>query len=121
MSSRGTPGLLAPTMGALFTYEGRRYRVTGWLRPAQSRPVRDELDGLVQGVLSEVARELGPRQEKLEYCGRESAVYVSGAGVAGVIVPIEAVEVVGRVAWPDAWIAEAEQSYYRRMVGRLVV
>lgn len=96
---------IVPDIGDLFTYDGRGYRVTGWLKrmarpepPAWDRsPHKDRLDD----ILYESQQRLGPDRERLMFCVREEAEYVGGAGVAGCIARVADVVVTGRVDWSE--------------------
>src|SRR5262245_59069046 len=102
--------LMAPPAGALFQYgmdsfgkEPARYRVTGWMRFKRQMP--DALDFAMSGatpgeyggrvalLIAEVVRDApregpGSRADSMEFCLRELATHVCGAGIAGCIAPI---------------------------------
>lgn len=96
---------IVPDIGDTFTYEGESFRVSGWLKrmarpepPAWDRsPFKDVLDDL----LYESQQRVGPDRERLMFCAREEAEYVSGTGIAGRIVRVSDVKVTGRVDWPE--------------------
>lgn len=107
--------MIAPAFGAIFVHEGRRYRVKGFMKPATPPQDPDSLEA----ILFETAREFTEDQVRLERCPRNEAVYVSGAGVAGCIVKITDIEVVGMVPWDPEFLAQQEQSS-RRLWGQVL-
>jgi hypothetical protein len=111
----------APEIGATFTYRGRRYRVTGWLKPMPPKvePAAHErhfLRDLIDDLLYDAQQEVGPDRCKVVFCTREEAVYVSGAGVAGCLARISDIQVTGMVDWPPEYLAEA-RAYAERLAG----
>jgi hypothetical protein len=96
-----------PDVGDTFTREGRQgaehYRVTGWLR--RRSPRNPDPDPQVEELMASLSekfprRGAGPDNVPLEFCLREQAEYVCGAGVCGVIMRVCDVRVDGRVPWP---------------------
>ncbi len=51
------------------------------------------------------------RKIRIIACEREEAEFVSGAGVAGIILRVEDVEIKGRVNWEDRTIARRRLAY----------
>lgn len=94
-----------PDIGDLFTYEGESFRVSGWLKrmarpepPAWDRsPLKDVLDDL----LYDSQQRIGPDHERLMFCIRGEAEYVSASGIAGRVVRVADVKVTGRVNWSE--------------------
>lgn len=124
----------APPVGTLFTHNGARYRVDGYLRPYVPPPVdqSDPMAVLVAEIGAEVAAEMdaeylaefgterrrghGPDDCRLEFCRRGEAVYVSGYGVCGTIVRVGEVVSEGMVDWPEEVLA-AEEAGVERLAG----
>lgn len=118
-----------PDVGDTFTYthtfpnapgysETGHYRVNGWLRRCPPRPLPATEQGrLTQQIINELRAEgkwrepegHGPDKVPLEFCRREQAEYVSGYGVAGVIVRVADVKVDGRVPWSQELLASARR------------
>ncbi len=120
----------APEAGAVFEYgldsfgkSPARYRVTGWMR--QRAPKMDAVDFAASGALpteygglgalwaSECVREIleeegAKRCEPMEFCLREFATHVSGAGIAGCIAPLSRIKVTGMVAWDEGALRQAQ-------------
>jgi hypothetical protein len=95
-----------------------RYRVDGWLRRQQPRPLPATEQGrLTRQIIDELRAEgkwpepegHGPDKVPLEFCHRAQAEYVSGSGVAGVIVRVSDVKVDGRVPWKPELLADARR------------
>lgn len=91
------------------------YRVTGWMRRRPPRPEpRDEREALTRQIIDEMLadgrlepqRGAGPDGVPLEWCHREDAEYVEGAGVGGIIQRVADVTVTGRVSWDEKTIQE---------------
>ena len=81
--------------------ETHHYRVTGWLRrrapyqPPSSVP--QEIRDMLLDLAKDARRGAGPDDVPLEFCRRDQAEYVCGAGVAGVIARVRDVVVDGHV------------------------
>jgi hypothetical protein len=95
--------------------ETHHYRVTGWMRRRLPRPEpRDEREALTRQIIDEMLadgrlepqRGAGPDRVPLEWCHREEAEYVEGAGVGGTIQRVADVTVTGRVSWDEKTIQE---------------
>lgn len=102
--------LLAPQAGALFDYNGGKYRVKSWLREAPPRTPSqdpDSIDALIDEILWETAHT--SNGTRFQYCVREDATHVSGSGVCGCLVPINAIRVTGMVSWPAEQLEEAHR------------
>ncbi len=110
------PGTQTPAAGALFNYEGRKYRLNSWLCPVEPRqPSTDVIGQLLDEIeAEELAKNPNAQRIKLRWCLPEEATYVSGSGVGGCVARLEDIEVVGMVAWSDADLAEAAASALRR-------
>jgi hypothetical protein len=98
------------------------YRVDAWLRRRRPRPEScDERAALTRQIIDEMIAEgqidpprgAGPDNVPLEWCRREEAEYVSGVGVAGIIVRVADVEVTGQVPWDKGLIQYARISANR--------
>lgn len=131
-----------PPVGALFDWDGGRWRVTGWLRELPE-PTFDDVDEpwirefLLEIRAETVARETAPRMswnevagrwtfwaqlepnKRWEWVARESATHVSGAGTCGCIAPVAEITVTGMVDWPDELLEDAERRA-RMHIGQVV-
>jgi hypothetical protein len=76
-----------------------RFRVSSWLKRAKRQY------GMAQDV--------GPDRCKLVFCLRDSAEYIGGSGVCGIIRRVEDVVVIGRVSWSEEAIEEARRDAMR--------
>ena len=88
------------------------YRVTGWLR--RRAPRKPDPDPIVEKMLQELSEKFprttaGPDKVPLEFCRRDQAEYVCGAGVAGVIARVRDVVVDGHVDHPGQSREEARR------------
>jgi hypothetical protein len=109
--------------------EESTYRVTSWLRRRQPRPepqdersqmVREILDGMIADGLIEGPRGAGPDRVPLEWCHREEAEYVEGAGVAGTIERVQDLRLIGQVSWPERLIA-SERALAEERAGKPLI
>ena len=120
-------------MGGL-TKGKRRYRVNSWLKAApEPRFDLDTPEGMEAWLdaaiendsdLTEVVASRAMRfprfgNVRLMTCVRAEAEYVSCSGVAGAILPVHEVKVVGRVPWKEKDIEQLRSSALRGL-GRLV-
>jgi hypothetical protein len=129
----------APEAGALFEYGTNsfgtgpaHYRVKAWMR--RRAPRQDALDFATAGALpgeyggtmallmAEVVREVREHEgaghrERMEFCMRDVATHVCGAGIAGCVAAISKIKVTGMVQWSDAAVAEA-RDYAQRIALR---
>jgi hypothetical protein len=105
--------------------EVHSYRVTGWMRRRPPRPApRDEQQALLREMFDQMIadgrmegpRGFGPDQVPLEFCHREEAEYVGGAGVAGTIERLSDITLTGRVSWDEKTIQE-ERDFANRLAG----
>lgn len=113
--------LIAPDICTLVEYDGRGWRVTGWLKEAV-RPQFDENqlygdNGVLAEILFDACQEIGGK--RLVHCTREEATMVSLYAICGAIVPVEQVKVTGRVNWSEDMIEQQRRSALRA-VGRMV-
>lgn len=103
-------------VGALFRYNGNRYRLTGFLK---EKPLPELPGGLVGEVLAlcraedEAKIPKGMRQIRLHWCLPEEATHISGAGTAGCIAALGAVEFTGKVSWPEELLADSRDHALR--------
>lgn len=97
---------IAPVFGAIFEHAEKRYRVTGYMRRAVPPPESD----WIAKILFDASQELTRDNVRLEWCPRANAEYVTGAGVAGCVVPVADVRVVGMVQWDKATLDTAEKA-----------
>lgn len=110
---------IAPPMGAVFVCENQTYRVTGWLRPAQ-RPRRSNgFNSVLDNILFDACQKCGPNNERLVFCARHEAVYVCGAGAAGIIAGRDEVRVTGMVNWEPEMLNREEREY-RSQIGEVI-
>jgi hypothetical protein len=137
----GEPGIGCPRIAEIFKKKGwenekykmdrdHSWRVTGfyktWVSPRkdrskltkQDREMSEMTDEIMVEILAEERAEMTPselarkeREIKIIQCSREEAEFVSGAGVAGIILRLEDVEITGRVTWDDRMIARARRDY----------
>jgi len=96
----------------------RKWRVTGWLKAVP-------LEALLTGdFLKDVLLETASRAEEIGmvmvWCTRQEATHVSGSGVAGCLLHISEVEVVGRVNWTEDQI-ESERHSHMRIIGEYLI
>lgn len=103
-----------PDVGDTFTHtvtfrnapgysETNHYRVDGWLRrrPARQPNPDPRVEEMLQRLSEKFPRRTaGPDDVPLEFCRRDQAEYVCGAGIAGVIVRVRDVVVDGHVDFP---------------------
>lgn len=103
--------------------EESSYRVVSWMRRRQPRPEpQDEQAQFAREIIAEMIAEgriegprcFGPDRVPLEWCRREEAEYVSGAGVDGTIQRVSDVTVTGRVSWDEETI-----QYHRNSANKL--
>lgn len=120
MDERVIRTLEAPDVGAIFEWRGNTYRVNGWLKP-MTAPATDKSNfgNLIDNILYQAQQETGPNKEKLVFCSRKDAVYVSGTGVCGVCAPIGDIKIVGRVNWSEDQI-NAERKVAILLIGEPV-
>lgn len=132
----------APSIGALFDWDGGNGRVTGWIRELPEPTFDDEPTEWIREFLLEerarqVARETAPRmiwddqsgqfrfyvdlypRKRWEWVAREDATHVSYAGSCGGIAPIDEIVVTGMVDWSPEHVADAERRAERNIGQRV--
>lgn len=137
----GEPGVGRPRIAETFKKKGwekekykmeqeRSWRVTGFYKtyvyeaPDRSkmskrdREMSEMTDDIMVKILAEERADMSAselarkeREIKIIACTREEAEFVSGSGVAGVILRLEDVEITGRVNWDDRTIARKRRDY----------
>lgn len=116
-----TEARLVPPIGTLFDHDGREYVVKGYLRVSTPPPsdIADwrSMDDALAHILFTSQQTFGPDQVRLEFCERRDAEYVSGSGVAGVILRVADVVPAGHVDWSPERLAD-EKRLSRLLVGR---
>ncbi|UJJ60608.1 hypothetical protein [Rhodanobacter denitrificans] len=111
---------LAPAVGTVFTYNGAKYRCTGWLRPADPPKPGPEWDDFLDELLYDAAYQRDG--VRFRWCLREEATHVSGRGIAGCLAEIARIRVIGRAELPAAVLRSEEARAValgraRRLVG----
>jgi hypothetical protein len=99
-----------PDIGDLVMYEGKRWRVSSWLRERVPKKLNlDEIPGEFpwEEILYEAQQEV--HGKKLRFCYREDAQFLGLAGVGGDIAPVDECRVVGKVGWSEAQIDSARK------------
>lgn len=91
----------------------RKWRVSGWLKAVELEKLKTG-DFLKDVLLEQAAEELG-NGYVLVWCERHEATHVTGSGVAGCLLPIGEVEVVGRVNWSEGQLQEQIDSQRHRI------
>ncbi len=137
----GEPGVGLPRIAETFKKKGwekekfkmdrdHSWRVEGFYKtyvyePADrsemsksDREMAEMTDSIMKEILAEERAEMSPselarkeREIKIIACTREEAEFVSGVGVAGIILRLEDVEITGRVTWDDRTIARYRRDY----------
>ena len=96
---------MLPTIGDIFEADGNRFRVTSFtkaIKPKIPSVFFTDSEGFCH-----------------QWCSRDEATHVWGAGVCGWHVKVEECKVVGRVTWPESHIQEAEASA-KRLEGQFI-
>lgn len=96
-------------------YGLHKYRVAGWYCP---RPVPEPTGDQMRDIISQILWDADPVHKggvKLRMCQRRNATHVEGVGVAGILLPIEDVVVLGRVNWTPEQLADAERDWNYRI------
>lgn len=113
--------VLAPSVGAIFAFRGRRYRVSGWARTC-ARPTPDASDpeSWLDVLLYDIATEREGARHR--FCMRREATHVIGTGVAGCVAAIREIQVIGMVDWSVGQLRGAHQAAEQRgRAGRLIL
>lgn len=113
----------APAIGALFTYDGAGFRVTGYLKEYVAPPIdTSTVTGrLIAEILAEEAAMRGnrPAPKRWRWCSREESTHVTGSGVCGCIAPITEIIVTGMVDWSAEELAQAEHEA-KMLIGKMI-
>lgn len=137
----GEPGIGRPRLAEIFKKKGwdeekfqsdreACWRVTGfyktWVSPRadrsklskQDREMAEMTDDIMVEILAEERAEMTPsqlasknREIKIIPCSREEAEFVSGCGVAGCILRLQDLIIIGRAKWDDRSIARERRDY----------
>ena len=103
-----------PVIACGFSYNGNKYRATGFYRLHKYVKEYDP-DSVEDQIFREMQIEDGKDPDRVRYqmikCLPEDADFVSGSGVAGCIAPIKKVKVGELVAWEDLVIKQAQGEY----------
>lgn len=83
------------------------YRVDGWYCMPPPPAEDDWMMKIVWDSQSD--------KERMVPCMRKDAEYVAASSVGGIFVPVDELVVIGRVDWTPEQIAQAEQSWNRRV------
>jgi hypothetical protein len=117
------PGALAPEVGSLVDYgldswrkEPGKYRVEGYMCPAEPLEGDDIVSRIMREILEEEASErrqkgLPPARKPMRWCHRHEATHVSLYGISGTLAPIGEVKVTGhlRGSWTDEMVADLQR------------
>lgn len=97
----------------------RKWRVTGWIKAV---PLEDVLTNnfITNLLLEQAAEQSGHPDHVMIWCHKHEATHVTGSGVAGCMLRIEEVAVVGRVEWSEDQIRDAVESH-ARFIGEYLI
>ena len=96
------------------------WRVTGYIKLVVPQTLMVKGDSL-GAILTNKLIETAPTKNGkiMMWCEKDEATHVTGAGVAGITVKVDEIEVTGRVSWDEETI-QNEVEQHRRMIGRYV-